>query len=188
VTEHQDPAELLHSYLQTDAAPRSQQFQSFVQALRCVAARQGPDVAAGWARRAVSPFLDYTSLVKLRRLLLPEKRSQERVPAASGTLRLAILGGPTTIQLRQLLEIFLAGEGIAAEIYESEYGLFRQELMNPSPELEAFAPQVILLACATSCDFRTLIATTPTYRDWPTRRWLPGPVCGSRPIRAGMPR
>jgi len=59
---------------------------------------------------------------------------------------LAILGGPTTIQVRQLLELFLAGEGIAAEIYEAEYGLFRQEILTPSSGLNRFAPEIVFLA------------------------------------------
>ena len=65
--------ELLHAYLQTDAPVRAQQFPAFVQALQALAAEQGWDAVAPWARRAVSPLLDYSSLLKLRRLLRLEQ-------------------------------------------------------------------------------------------------------------------
>ncbi len=134
--------EPLRAYVQADAPARASLFPEFVKLLKAIAAEEGTTAARPWARLAVSTLLDYSSLLKLRAILT--------TPAApehfDRSLRLAILGGPTTTQLRQLIEIFLAAEGIAAEIYEADYGLFRQELMNPSPELEAFAPQVILLA------------------------------------------
>ena len=79
---------------------------------------------------------------KLRRFL-----AQSKTSGASGPrLRLAILGGPTTTQLRQFIEIFLAAEGIVSEIYESDYGLFRQEILTPGSGLDVFQPQVIFLA------------------------------------------
>ncbi len=114
--------------------------------MQSLADDEGREAAAAWARRAISPLLDYTALMKLRRFLLTESSGEGRPADGRNVLRLAILGGPTTTQLRQLIEVFLSGEGIAAEIFEAEYGLFRQELLNPSPELEAFQPQVVLLA------------------------------------------
>ncbi|HEX4612336.1 MAG TPA: HAD-IIIC family phosphatase, partial [Urbifossiella sp.] len=104
---------------------------------------EGPAAAAVLARRVVSPLLDYSALMKLRRFLLPAGRPDR---AAAAPLRLAVLGGPTTTQLRQLLEVFLAGEGIDAELYEGGYDLFRQEILTPGSGLDAFGPQIIFLA------------------------------------------
>jgi FkbH-like protein len=105
-------------------------------------AGEGGAAARGWAARAVSPLLDYSSLMKLRRFLVP----QPAEAAMGNPLRLAILGGPTTTQLRQLIEVFLAGEGMAVEVYEADYGLFRQEILTPGSGLDAFGPQVVFLA------------------------------------------
>jgi FkbH-like protein len=80
--------------------------------------------------------------MKLRRFLPGDSPDS----ASGRLLRLAILGGPTTIQLRQLLELFLAGEGIVAEIYEAEYGLFRHEILTPGSGLDRFAPEIVFLA------------------------------------------
>ena len=72
-------------------------------------AHRRPGWASGaqtWAARAVSPLLDYSSLTRLHRFVLPAADAS----ASSTPLRLAILGGPTTIQLRQLIEVFLAAK------------------------------------------------------------------------------
>ena len=90
----------------------------------------------------MSPLLDYASLMRLGRFVLREKSNHDSASA----LRLAILGGPTTLQLRQLIEIFLAAEGMTADVFEGEYGLFRQEILNPGSALDSFKPNLIFLA------------------------------------------
>ncbi len=77
------------------------------------------------------------------RRYMPTRKAGESTTAA---LRLAILGGSTTTQLRQFIEAFLASEGMDAEVYEGDYGLFRQEILTPGSGLDAFGPQVIFLA------------------------------------------
>jgi FkbH-like protein len=142
LTALQHDQELLHSYLQLDGAARRPRFAEFIGTLKGISQREGAHAAGAWAARAVSPLLDYSSLMKLRRFV-----PRDGADAASGrVVRLAILGGPTTIQLRQLIELFLAGEGIAAEIYEAEYGLFRQEILTPGSGLDNFGPEIVFLA------------------------------------------
>ena len=80
--------------------------------------------------------------MKLRHYLLARKAGQ----GTDSALRLAILGGPTTTQLCQFIEVFLASEGIAVEIYEGDYGLFRQEILTSGSGLDSFHPNVIFLA------------------------------------------
>ena len=141
----QPHSDVLLTYLMCDAPARVDLFPGFLGALKALTTDQGGDAARFWAQRAVSPLLDYSSLMKLRRFL-----AQSKTSGASGPrLRLAILGGPTTTQLRQFIEIFLAAEGIVSEIYESDYGLFRQEILTPGSGLDVFQPQVIFLATGT---------------------------------------
>jgi FkbH-like protein len=142
LTGPQHDQESLHSYLQLDAPARRPKFSEFTGALKSISAHEGPAAARLWAARAVSPLLDYSSLMKLRRFLPTESGNEQ----PGRVLRLAILGGPTTIQLRQLIELFLASEGIVAEIYEAEYGLFRQEILTPGSGLDAFGPEIVFLA------------------------------------------
>ena len=136
-----DVIALLENVVQGDAGARAARMKDLLSALRTVATTQGPDEARRWARRVVSPLLDYSSLNALHRFL-PLRTELD----AAKPLRLAILGGPTTVQLRQLMEVFLASEGIVAEVYESDYGLFRQEILTPGSGLDRFHPEILFLA------------------------------------------
>ena len=59
--------------------------------------------------------------------------------------RVAILGGSTTHDVRDALDLFLLNHGIRAEFYESEYGQYWQDAMFPNPVLEEFHPDIIYL-------------------------------------------
>jgi len=59
--------------------------------------------------------------------------------------RIAILGGSTTAEIKDMLELFLLHDGIRPVFYESEYNRYYEDLMFPNPELEEFAPDVIYL-------------------------------------------
>jgi FkbH-like protein len=132
----------LASHLQADVCTRQPKIAEFVGSLKQLAQEQGFEIARTWACRAVSPLLDYSSLMKLGRFVLRERP----VGDSTRAVRLAIVGGPTTLQLRQLVELFLAAEGIPAVIFEGGYGLFRQEILNPGSALDAFKPDLLFLA------------------------------------------
>ncbi|WP_310618958.1 HAD-IIIC family phosphatase [Flexibacterium corallicola] len=78
---------------------------------------------------------------KIRRTL---KQNMTKPP-----LHLAILGGSTTHELAQFLEIFLLHEGINVEIYESDYNQFYGEAVFENSKLNEFNPSIIYLH--TSC-------------------------------------
>lgn len=59
--------------------------------------------------------------------------------------RIAILGGSTTNDIRNILELFLLNYGIKPIFYESEYNQFYQEGMFPNPALEEFAPDIVYI-------------------------------------------
>ena len=63
--------------------------------------------------------------------------------------RIAILGGSTTAEIKDMLEIFLLQDGIRPIFYESEYNRYYEDLIFPSLALEEFAPDVIYIH--TSC-------------------------------------
>ena len=69
MTDDAQRIELLQSYLQADTSARHEKFAGVLQALKSLAEVQGEEAARVWARRAVSPLLDYSSLMKLRRYL-----------------------------------------------------------------------------------------------------------------------
>ena len=126
------------SYLQADASWRSTRFPAFLDALASIHPDE-PARARALAAQAVTPLLDYSSLRSLRRYLTP------RAEAATD-LRLAVLGGPSTIQLVELLAVFLTAAGIETRIFQGGYGLFRQDILTSGSALDAFAPQIVFVA------------------------------------------
>ncbi len=59
--------------------------------------------------------------------------------------KIAILGGSTTNDIKNILELFLLNQGIRPSFYESEYNQYYEDGMFPNPQLEAFAPDVIYI-------------------------------------------
>ena len=59
--------------------------------------------------------------------------------------RIAILGGSTTREVKNILELFLLHHGIAPVFYESEYNMYWQDVMFEASELVAFCPDIIYI-------------------------------------------
>jgi FkbH-like protein len=60
-------------------------------------------------------------------------------------VKIAILGGSTTQEIRSILEIFLLAHGIQPSFYESAYGAWHEEAMYQSPELWSFKPDIVFV-------------------------------------------
>jgi len=58
--------------------------------------------------------------------------------------KIAILGGSTTFDIATVLELFLLNEGIKVDIYQSEYGQFREDAFFGTPKLDEFKPDLII--------------------------------------------
>lgn len=74
--------------------------------------------------------------------------------------RIAVLGGSTTHDLKEMLELFLLNIGIAPEFYESEYNQYWQDVMFDNPELVEFKPDIIFIHTSSRN-----IKDFPTVRD-----------------------
>ena len=96
--------------------------------------------------------------------LLKKRKSIKRALLADGTdriaKRIAILGGSTTHDIRDMLELFLLNYGIAPEFYESEYAQYWNDVMFDGAELADFKPDVIFIHTSTRN-----ISEFPTVRD-----------------------
>jgi len=60
-------------------------------------------------------------------------------------LRIAILGGSTTNEVANYIELFLLNEGINVEIYQSDYNQFYQEAVFENQALKEFNPKIIYI-------------------------------------------
>lgn len=59
--------------------------------------------------------------------------------------RIAILGGSTTSEIKNMLELFLLNYGIKPAFYESEYNQYYEDGMFDNPELVDFHPDIIYI-------------------------------------------
>ena len=59
--------------------------------------------------------------------------------------KIAILGGQTTNDIKNILELFLLNYGIRPTFYESEYNMYYEDGMFSNPELEEFAPDLVFI-------------------------------------------
>ena len=57
--------------------------------------------------------------------------------------KIAVLGGSTTNDVVDILELFLLNYGIEPEFYQSEYGRFWEEAVFDNPSLDVFHPDII---------------------------------------------
>ena len=80
--------------------------------------------------------------------ILRKRRSIRRELLAGPNLmdkHIAILGGSTTHDVKDMLELFLLDQGIRPIFYESEYGQYWQDAMFPNAELEELEPDIIYI-------------------------------------------
>ena len=80
--------------------------------------------------------------------ILRKKRSLKRELSNQQGLiekRIAILGGSSTAEVRDLIEVFLLNEGFRPSFYESEYNKFFEDLMFENKKLKDFQPDIIYL-------------------------------------------
>jgi FkbH-like protein len=97
--------------------------------------------------------LDIQELIRKRRSLRRELSARESLQS----LRIAVLGGSTTNELVDLLELHLLEAGFRPEFYQSEYGQFYEQAVHGTAELQDFAPDLVYLHTS----FRNVLATPP---------------------------
>lgn len=75
----------------------------------------------------------------IKRKLL-ESKGERRIAK-----RIAILGGSTVDDIKNILELFLLNNGIAPVFYQSEYNKFYEDAVFANDELDSFSPEIILV-------------------------------------------
>ncbi len=90
--------------------------------------------------------MDYFNYPLDTKTLYRKKAKIRRELSAQSSMlkkKIAVLGGSTTNELVEQLNIFLLYYGIDAEFYQSEYGQYWQDAMFGSKGLDQFAPDII---------------------------------------------
>ena len=93
----------------------------------------------------MNPLLEYP--LNAEQLLSRRKRLRRELLENTGFIdkRIAILGGSTTHDIKDMLELFLLNNGIRPAFYESEYAQYWQDACFPNPALEAFQSDIIFI-------------------------------------------
>jgi FkbH-like protein len=109
-----------------------------------VAKAAAPGDAVALLRSLALSQMEFTQLGKLDRVFTMALAAGP-LPGLE-PLRLAILGSSTTNHLPAAIRIGGLRRGLAVEVYEAPYGMYRQELLSPDSGLAQFQPDAILLA------------------------------------------
>lgn len=86
------------------------------------------------------PF-DFGVLMRKRRTLRTELVGR---PNAID-VRIALLGGSTTSELKDFLELFLLDSGVRPVFYESQYNKYEEDVLIDDEALRSFAPQIAIV-------------------------------------------
>ena len=100
--------------------------------------------ASKWAAEVVDAGDEY--MYWQRAWSLIQRCDKATTIPARRTARVAILGSYTTIQFAQMLRLAAKYFGMRFDVYESHYGQYQQEIIDPKSGLYSFAPDIILLA------------------------------------------
>ena len=96
----------------------------------------------------------------IKRALLEQIAQSEKSGTKILKKKIAILGGSTTHDIVEMLELFLLNYGIVPTFYESEYAQYWNDVMFDNHELVDFKPDVIFIHTSTRN-----ITAFPTVRD-----------------------
>ncbi len=99
--------------------------------------------------------------------ILRKKRAiKKQLIAKSGqaflSKKIAILGGSTTFEIKEILELFLLRQGIQPSFYESEYNKYFEDVMFENPTLREFAPDIVYIHTTSQN-----LELKPTFGDTP---------------------
>lgn len=95
------------------------------------------------------------------KIILRKKNAIKRellLKNANKKIKIAVLGGSTTSEIKNILELFLLKNDIESSFYESDYNQYYEDAVFGSEQLENFNPELIYIH--TSC---VNIANFPTY-------------------------
>ena len=93
------------------------------------------------ALRALRFPLDAASIVRQRKSLLKELLKQANLVPT----RVAILGGSTTTEVKNMLELFLLAQGVRPLLFESGYNRYSEDVLFENPDLWNFKPDIVYI-------------------------------------------
>jgi len=106
---------------------------------------QEPREALDSFRLLANSRMDFVRAFRLDKML-QRYRSEHDLIEFLPKVRLALIGSSTLSHLHPGIRLAALRRGILLDVYQGIYGMYRQELMDPTSGLHSFKPDVILLA------------------------------------------
>jgi FkbH-like protein len=91
--------------------------------------------------KAVRLPIDAAGIVRQRKALVRDLLKQTNLVPT----RVAILGGSTTTEVKNMLELFLLAQGVRPTLYESGYNRYSEDVMFENPDLWNFKPDIVFI-------------------------------------------
>ena len=91
--------------------------------------------------KALRSPMEATAILRKRQAIKRELQKQTNLMS----IRIAILGGSTTTEIKSMLEIFLLAQGIEAVFYESGYNRYFEDVLFGNPDLWNFKPNIVFI-------------------------------------------
>ncbi len=132
----------IRSYLEAVTFPLSPAL--CLKLARCYDKLEHHSDACKWALSLVEAGDDYTTWLTAW-TLFKRHADQGGWPKLRST-KVAMVSSYTTTQLCPLLQLAAARLGIHIDLYESHYGQYQQDIIDPGSRLYAFAPNIVILA------------------------------------------
>lgn len=132
----------IHAYLEAVTFPPSPSL--CLKLARCYDRLKQHSEACRWALALVEAGDDYTTW--LAGWALFQRHADRGGWPVLRSTRVAMLSSYTTTQLSPLLRLAAAKLGIRIDLYESHYGQYQQDIIDPGSQLYAFGPDVVILA------------------------------------------
>lgn len=104
-----------------------------------------PSLVMTMLKRDYDPVWSFADQQQLHKLFSSAKQAITETPQGLKRLKIAVIGSTTLTQLAWLLELNLLAAGWLAEVYEADYGVFRQEVLDASSGLYAFQPDILFM-------------------------------------------
>ena len=110
---------------------------------RCYESQGDRRLALKWALAVVDAAADFTSWQAAAALA---RRNADAGEEPRRRARTALLGSYTTSQFASMLWLAALRVGVSLELYESPYGQYRQEILDPASSMYRFSPDLVVLA------------------------------------------
>lgn len=130
------------AHVTLDWLPKAGAFREQYKAARGLEGQAAIDAVAALSRLD----LDFVQTGAVDRLITSLRDTAGEWPGSGQPLRLAILSSSTTEHLHAALRVAALRHRVRIEIYQCDYGQYRQELLDGSSPLHAFHPDIALIA------------------------------------------